>query len=279
MKKLGIIIDSFSGLTKEEANQQGFLFLPLQVEIDGVVYEDGIADHVEILKKLATANSFLSSLPKLETIEKVLQEALKDFDDVLYIGLSENLSSTSKYVKSFAKDYNNVYVVDNHFSGTQFVEVANHALKLYQNDTPIADIIKNIEYISNQSLTLLVPIKLDYMIKGGRLTGVKKFIMSAISMIPILSYLPNGTVSPIALKRTINGAISKTIAKVLEFCDEIGESTINLIHGIDEKVNNLVKQALKQNNITIQNTSTTSSVVAIHTGPEAFCINVMPKLK
>lgn len=53
MKKLGIIVDSFSGLTQEQANEKGYRFLPLRIEIDGVFYEDGKGiDSQDLLKKL-----------------------------------------------------------------------------------------------------------------------------------------------------------------------------------------------------------------------------------
>ncbi|UWV92253.1 hypothetical protein [Mycoplasmopsis cynos] len=35
MRKLGIIIDPFSCLNEQKANELGYKFLPLQVEIDG----------------------------------------------------------------------------------------------------------------------------------------------------------------------------------------------------------------------------------------------------
>ncbi|TNK82187.1 fatty acid-binding protein DegV, partial [Mycoplasmopsis pullorum] len=38
MKKLGIILDSFSGLSKKYANEKGFGFFSLQSEVDNEIF-------------------------------------------------------------------------------------------------------------------------------------------------------------------------------------------------------------------------------------------------
>ncbi|VEU70356.1 DegV family protein [Mycoplasmopsis glycophila] len=282
MKKLGIIIDSFSGLTVEEANQLGFYFLPLQVEIDGQKYQDGKDDHLSILLKLQSAKSFFSSLPVLDTIEKTVQEASEKYDDVIVLTLHENLSSTNKYLKTFAAEKANVHVIDNHFSGIQFVNVALFARKNYEEkNMPIDKLIKSIAEINQDSLTLLVPKNLDYMIKGGRLTGVKKLILSTISMVPLLNYDIEGKVSVLGLKRTLKGVIGKLFDKTNDFIiqNNLTQVEFNWMHGIDEEVNNLVKKIASEKAIAFKHEQLTSSVVAVHTGPEAFSVTVMPKLE
>ncbi|WP_426461617.1 DegV family protein [Mycoplasma hafezii] len=278
MKKLGIIIDSFSGLTEEQATKLGFKFLPLQVEIDGKVYEDGVADHLEVLHKLAQAKTFLSSLPKIESIERTVKEAASEFENVLVITLNDSLSSTSRFIRNFAENYSNIHVISNHFSGIQVLNVAKYALRLAESGETVPNIIAQIEKINQDSYTLLVPKNMDYMIKGGRLTGIKKFIMTKITMVPVLAYDVNGQVAPVALKRTLKGAINKCVTKAKEYGETIKNPDFNWMHGIDAEINELVLQDAAANGITLTNEQNTSSVIAIHTGPEAFSITVMPKL-
>ncbi|UWV94130.1 DegV family protein [Mycoplasmopsis cynos] len=61
MRKLGIIIDPFSRLNEQKANELGYKFLPLQVEIDGKTYLDGTDDRLEILKMIDKSERVLSS--------------------------------------------------------------------------------------------------------------------------------------------------------------------------------------------------------------------------
>ncbi|VEU58367.1 fatty acid-binding protein DegV-like protein [Mycoplasmopsis gallinacea] len=275
MKTLGIIIDSFSGITQKEAQKQGFYFLPLQIEINGKVYEDGIDSTENLLEKLLTANTFLTSLPRLDRIETSITEASEKFDEVIYLGINENLSSASRYAKTIAQNFKNVHIFDNHLVGSQITKVANFALEHFKKHQNIDQLLSEMNQINQESLTFLVPTNLNYMIKGGRLTGVKKFIMTKIAMIPVLEYKENGTVSPVALKRTFAGALQKITEKLVKIKDSFD---ISLICGIDQKNNDTVNKIVQENDIKLDTVQKTPMTIAIHTGPEAVALIAMPKL-
>ncbi|MHA3795729.1 DegV family protein [Mycoplasma sp. VS276A1] len=279
MKKLGIILDSFSGLYQEEAEKAGFKFIPLQVDLDGIVYQDGLEDKTKVLEVLSKANSFKSSSPKLEIINKIVQEASEEFDEVIYLGIHPSLSSTSSHVRTVASDYKNVYIFENHWSGIQLYNAARYALKLHNQGLGMEEIFKLLTDVDNASATYLVPFDMKYMIQGGRLHGVKKFIMTKISLIPILEYTSDGKVTPVFLKRTKKGAIEKAVEKAYNFPDDGVENyEFNWMHGIDTEINEEVKKQCAELDINLAHEQITSSVIAIHTGPEAFAITVMPKL-
>ncbi|MFV8468370.1 DegV family protein [Mycoplasma sp. VS42A] len=280
MKKLGIILDSFSGLYQEEAEQAGFKFIPLQVDLDGIVYQDGLEDKMTVLEKLSKANSFKSSSPRLEIINNIVKEASEEFDEVIYLGIHPGLSSTSSHVRTVANDYKNVYVFENHWSGIQLVNAAKYALKLYKDGLSMKEIFDLLQKINDSSATYLVPFDMKYMIQGGRLHGVKKFIMTKISLLPILEYTTDGKVSPVFLKRTANGAIAKAIEKAYFFHEgeDLANYEFNWMHGMDLNVNAEVLKQCAELDIKLAHEQITSSVIAIHTGPQAFAITVMPKL-
>ncbi|EIE41910.1 hypothetical protein MCANUFG4_02506 [Mycoplasmopsis canis UFG4] len=283
MKKLGIIVDSFSCLTKLEAENLGYKFLPLQVEIDGTVYLDGVDDRKEILEKIAKANKILSSLPKLETIEKVVTEASKEYDEVIFLGISSKLSSTANSVRTVGADLGNVFVMENHLIGDQITRTAEYFKELYeQKNYSIDQLFEELNWINESSITTIVPENIDYMIKGGRLSSFKKFLLTKIPMLPVLSYEEDGTVKSISLKRTVSKAVEWAVENIVEFCEERkndlkdSKFVITFIHGIKDEMTNIVK-----NNKYFKPTSTflTPSVVAVHTGPEALALSVMPELK
>ncbi|WP_117275276.1 DegV family protein [Mycoplasmopsis edwardii] len=283
MKKLGIILDSFSCLTEKQARDLGYKFLPLQVEIDGKIYLDGIDDRLETLKKIEKADKVLSSLPKLETIEKVVVEASKEYDEVIFMGISSNLSSTANSIRTLAADLGNVYVMENHLIGDQIVKTVEYLKNLYEvKNYTINQLFEELNWINESSMTIIVPEKIDYMIKGGRLNGLKKFVLTKISMLPILSYEEDGTVKSKYLKRTVAKGVEKAIESVVEFCEENKDETsknkfvVTFIHGIKDEMNKIV-----ENNQYFKPTSTflTPSVIAVHTGPEALALAVMPDLK
>ncbi|WP_324672220.1 DegV family protein [Mycoplasma sp. 888] len=277
MKKIGIIIDSFSGISKTEAENHGFYYLPLQIEIDKKVYQDGIVDPLEVLEKLATATDIKSSSPKLDMLQSTVKKAAEENQEVIYLGISSKLSSTPNHVAAMSNEYKNIHVVDNHFSGIQLLYAAKYAKKLSEQGLEVQSIIDRLAKLNEKSHTFLLPMNLKYLISGGRLSSVKKFIASKVSIYPVLSYDKNDAVSFVSFKLTSSSAIKKLFEKVMEVVDKPEDYVFTWMHGIDEKVNKLVQEQAQKHSIKLVNEQLTSSVISVHTGPEAFAIMITPK--
>ncbi|MEA4206132.1 DegV family protein [Mycoplasma sp. 1199] len=277
MEKIGIIIDSFSGISKSEAEAHGFYYLPLQIEIDKKVYQDGIVDPLEVLDQLATATDIKTSSPKLDILQSAVKKAAEENQEVIYLGISSKLSSTPNHVAAMSNEYKNVHVVDNHFAGVQLLYAAKYAKKLSEQGLEVQSIINHLAKLNQKSHTFLLPMNLKYLISGGRLSSVKKFIASKVSIYPVLSYDKNDAVSFVSFKLTSSGAIKKLFEKVMEVVDKPEDYVFTWMHGIDEKVNKLVQEQAQKHSIKLVNEQLTSSVISVHTGPEAFAIMITPK--
>ncbi|MEE3928625.1 DegV family protein [Mycoplasmopsis ciconiae] len=279
MKKLGIIIDSFSQISKEEANKMGYGFLSLQSEIDNKVFVDGVDDPIQTLEALSVASKYLTSLPRLDLMEQEIEKFAKNYDDVIVLLINQKLSSSAQYAQTIAKNYNNVYVVDNSFVGTQFLDVAKISLDLYSKNYSVDEVIDNIHKLDDLTINYIVPKNLDYIIGGGRLSAAKKFIMTKIQMIPILKYKAEVSVS--GLKRSTKSAIEKVFEKLIKFiggAENIDKFSFRWIHGIDQVMNQQVLEIAKNFNITLENEQITATAVAIHCGPGAISLSVFPKV-
>ncbi|UUM20169.1 DegV family protein [Mycoplasma sp. 2045] len=277
MEKIGIIIDSFSGISKTEAEAHGFYYLPLQIEIDKKVYQDGIVDPLEVLEQLATATDIKTSSPKLDILQSTVKKAAEENQEVIYLGISSKLSSTPNHVAAMSNEYKNIHVVDNHFAGVQLLYAAKYAKKLSEQGLEVQSIINHLAKLNQKSHTFLLPMNLKYLISGGRLSSVKKFIASKVSIYPVLSYDKNDAVSFVSFKLTSSGAIKKLFEKVIEAVDKPEDYVFTWMHGIDEKVNKLVQEQAQKHSIKLVNEQLTSSVISVHTGPEAFAIMITPK--
>lgn len=282
MKKLGIIVDSFSGLTQEQANEKGYSFLPLRIEIDGVFYEDGKEiDSQDLLKKLTTEAKVKTSLPNYNLIVQTIEETSNEYDDVIYLGVSKELSNTFSQFISVASEKNNVYAMENHLFGNQIIRVVEYFKKLYENGASINELYSKLNDINETSRTFIVPKNLQFIVNGGRLSGLKKFILSYLKMFPILSYDLEGKVKSISIKKTFKQAVYKAFDLVNDFIEEIKSYNkevnvyVDLVAGIDNEVNNFITS-----DEFIKPTSkiNTPASIAAHTGPEAFAVSVMLEL-
>ncbi|WP_027332657.1 DegV family protein [Mycoplasmopsis gallinarum] len=285
MKKIGFILDSFSCLTETEANQKNYYFIPLRVDLDDKIYEDGIDfNQKDLLELIAKSQTYKTSLPKLTTIEEIFQKASKENDYVIYFPINSSLSGTFSAAKTISQDFNNIYVIDNNFVGIQYEKVIQKIQQMNQNGANFEEILNFINNIQDQFLTYILPLDLKYAINGGRVNGIKKFFllgMSKLKLMPFLRFSNNEVVNA-GVGRNIKSVITQIIEKILEFTksttNELKDKfDLTFIYGIDNKFNNEVINIAKENDLEIINSQINSSIIAIHTGPDALALSIMPK--
>ncbi|MGY5139482.1 DegV family protein [Mycoplasmopsis gallinarum] len=285
MKKIGFILDSFSCLTETEANQKNYYFIPLRVDLDDKIYEDGIDfNQKDLLELIAKSQTYKTSLPKLTTIEEIFQKASKENDYVIYFPINSSLSGTFSAAKTISQDFNNIYVIDNNFVGIQYEKVIQKIQQMNQSGANFEEILNFINNIQNQFLTYILPLDLKYAINGGRVNGIKKFFllgMSKLKLMPFLRFSNNEVVNA-GVGRNIKSVITQIIDKILEFTKSTANELkdkfdLTFIYGIDNKFNNEVINIAKENNLEIINSQINSSIIAIHTGPDALALSIMPK--
>ncbi|MBQ5598542.1 MAG: DegV family protein [Lachnospiraceae bacterium] len=105
MKSIGIITDSHSGITQEEAKQLGIWVLPMPFYIDGECYLEGInLTREEFFEKLEGGSAIATSQPSPADVCDVWDWALKEFEKVLYLPLSSGLSGSCETAMALARD-------------------------------------------------------------------------------------------------------------------------------------------------------------------------------
>lgn len=135
MERVGIVTDSNSGLSREEADILGIKVVPMPFAIDGVEFYEGVTiERKEFFDKLSQGAAVKSSQPSPEVLMGIWDEMLGKYESVVYIPVSSGLSSSVMTTKTLAEDYDGrVYVVDNHrISCTQKMSVLE-AIKMRES--------------------------------------------------------------------------------------------------------------------------------------------------
>lgn len=282
-KKLGILLDSFVGIPKNKIEEMGYHMVPLQFSVDGITYvDDGInPTGDEMLKMLENAKEAFTSLPSLGLIEQTVKEMSKEYDDVIALPINSSLSSTYNTIAVSAKNYSNFHVIDNHLCGDEFIWVAQELQKRYQEGQTIDQLKVFIDKYNDLSINYLIPEKLDSLIRGGRLKGVKKVILTSLNLSPILKVTQKG-INLGGLKRTLKGAIKKAILSMLDFIggeDKIENFDFQIIHGGSNKTVEIAKDILFSLGITTRSTPRASATVIVHTGNGCISLAVSPKIE
>ena len=188
MKKTGIVTDSNSGITEEEAFWLGIKVVPMPFTIDGTEYYEGITiGRDEFYKKLEEGADVKTSQPSPEMLMDIWDEMLQEYEEIVYIPMSSSLSSSVMTAKILAEDYyRKVCVVDNlRISCTQKMSVleAVRLSELGYNALQIQNILERDRL--NASIYIAVD-TMKHLKRGGRVTPAGASVASMLNIKPIL---------------------------------------------------------------------------------------------
>lgn len=188
MKKTGIVTDSNSGITEEEAFWLGIRVVPMPFTIDGVEYYEGITiDRDEFFRRLEEGADVKTSQPSPEMLMETWDEMLLEYEEIVYIPMSGSLSSSVMTAKILAEDYyRRVCVVDNlRISCTQKMSVLE-AVKLAEQGYDALQICNILERDRLNASIYIAVDAMDQLKRGGRVTPAGASIASMLHMKPIL---------------------------------------------------------------------------------------------
>ncbi|UOC57933.1 DegV family protein [Mycoplasmopsis bovis] len=287
-KKLGFVFDSFICMSKEFLDKHNYGYAPFITTIDDNSYVDGIdLNQKDVIEKIKNGTDLKSSMPTIESFTKAIETKSKEYDDVLVLGISSCLSSAYNAAKLVAKDFPNVHVYDNTWGAEQYLVVADYISKVYEaNDGNMDIIFAELDKIHESSLIFVLPPNVDYVIKGGRVSSFRKFLLSAMRLLTLKPYvkfyMKKATTGGIA--KSMKSGIKQIIKKFIEFANissnrnNADDWLFHIAHGVNDEYNQLVLDAFKAEKLNVASKCYVSSAVAVHTGPEAICFMLMPNL-
>ena len=115
MKKIAVVVDTNSGITKEEADKLGIYLIPMPFIIgDDVLYEGVDLSQEEFYRLQSEDVKITTSQPNINSIVELWEDLLKKYDQVIHVPMSSALSQSCETAENFAQNYpNKVFVVDN----------------------------------------------------------------------------------------------------------------------------------------------------------------------
>ena len=279
--KVRVLTESGCGLTKQEANDLGIDFLPLQVQIEDKTYLDGVDLTVQEL------NSFLergfipqTSMPPLGDIEALLESYKNDgITDVILITLSNGLSGTNQAIQASGKWHGvKIHTLDIYTTLGVEKYLVLSAQKLVEQEVHAEEIISRLKESVAHSRGFLIPEDLDHLAKGGRLTPMAAKLAGMLKIKPILEVSKNteGKVDVFDKVRTMSKAIKKASkdanAQDYEFYILNGDNPEGTQIAIDE-LHDVFGEDIQIH------TDPMYAVIAVHTGLGSVGIQFVKKVK
>ena len=191
--KIAVVTDSNSGITQAQAKEMGITVLPMPFMIDGeTYYEDITLTQEQFYQRLKDNSDISTSQPTPDSIMKLWDELLKEYDQIVHIPMSAGLSGSCATAMMLAGEdeyEGNVFVVDNHrISVTQYQSVKD-AMMLADLGMDGALIKKRLEETVADSVIFVTVDTLKYLKKGGRITPAAAALGTLLRIKPVLIIL------------------------------------------------------------------------------------------
>ncbi len=191
--KIAVVTDSNSGITQIQAKEMGITVLPMPFMIDGeTYYEDITLTQEQFYQKLKDNSDISTSQPTPDSIMKMWDELLKEYDQIVHIPMSSGLSgscSTAMILAGEDEYEGKVFVVDNRrISVTQYQSVKD-AQMLAAMGMDGAQIRKRLEETAAESVIFITVDTLKYLKKGGRITPAAAALGTLLRIKPVLIIL------------------------------------------------------------------------------------------
>ena len=188
MADITIITDSASDLSQN--NKNGITVLPMTISFDNETYDDGVT--------LTPDNFYMkliesSTLPKTSQVSpyafsEAYEKALEHSDQVIVITLSSKLSGTYQSACIAAEDYQDkVYVIDSENVTVGEQLLINYAFSLIQQGLDAKAITQQLNTIKKRIHLVALLDTLEYLKKGGRISGSTAFLGNILSIKPVIA--------------------------------------------------------------------------------------------
>ncbi len=192
MKKIGIVTDSHSSISKEEAKRLGIkvLSMPFYIE-DECYYENISLTRDDFFEKLQSGVKVTTSQPSPDEVMKIWDEALEEYEQILYIPISSGLSGSCQTACMLAGEEpyeGRVFVVDNGRVSTLMHCSVLDALEMIEEGYGAEDIKKMLEAARANMVIYIGVETLENLKRGGRIKPSVAAIGTLLNIKPILKF-------------------------------------------------------------------------------------------
>lgn len=202
-----ICTDSCSDLSQELIKDRSIEVIPLQVFIEGKSIKDGTITLQDLFNSVKRTGQLpKTSAPAIADFVNVLSKA----DDVIYIGISEKLSTTIHIAQLAAQQIGNksIYIVDSKNLSTGIGLLVLKAADFRDQGMDAEAIYEQVKALPEKIQTAFVIDTMEYLHKGGRCTGIQALAGSILQIRPIINVLPDGS---LGVKHKIRGTRQKAL--------------------------------------------------------------------
>lgn len=219
MEKIIIVTDSTADLQENFIKGNNIVVLPLTVTYQGKIYKDGVDLTTEQLLRFLDEGDELPKTSQVNPKEfyDVYKELLDKDYSIISIHLSSQLSGTYQSA-NIAKDMLNtdkIHIIDSKSVSFGTGLLVIKALDMIKKGIPLEEIVNTLNHLSNKIKVAFTVDNLDYLRKGGRLSGTQAIMGKLLNIKPII-HMDEGK---LFVYDKVRG-LKKAVARLYDYLEE-----------------------------------------------------------
>ena len=172
--------------------------MPLQVNLGDKTYRDGVDIVPEDIFKFVAVKNILpkTAAPSIGEYEEFFKKELEEYDVVIHLNISSKSSGSYNFAKTAAEEFGDkVYVIDSKSLSSGQGLLVMKACDMRDVGKSAEEIVDAILQLREQVNTSFVPDTLEYLHKGGRVSGMVKTVAGMFKIHPLI-YMEDGQLVP-----------------------------------------------------------------------------------
>ena len=278
MGNIKIVTDSTSDLSKELLEKFEIAVVPLNIILDEKNYLDGIEIDPDRIYEWADANQTTpkTAAPLFQYMVDFLKPYKDNGDEIIFIGLSEDMSATCQVARLAAQDleYDKIHVINSMNLSTGIGLQVLKAAEMAKAGESAETIVKTIEEARSKVRASFVVDTLTYLHRGGRCSTVAALLGNVLSLKPEIA-VTNGKMG---VAKKYRGKQSVVIQKYAQDMKDhllaADQSRVFITHsGVKQEILDTIYSFVKEldyfENIEI---TRAGGVISSHCGPNTLGI-------
>jgi len=222
-----IITDSSCDLPKKILEENNIIVVPLNIEVDGQNYVDGVdLTHEEFYKKMAASEALpKTSQPSPQSYIEAFNKAAQRTGETLCIHLSSKLSGTMNGAIMVREMMDKKIEIFDSLSGSLGVGMqVLKACEMRKEGANLENIIEKLKEYRDEMRVVVYLETLENAVKGGRVNRAKEMVANLLNLKAIV-HVEEGYVRVLKTlrgkKRAINFMLDQMAEKNMDFKDKI----------------------------------------------------------
>ena len=281
MSNIQIICDTMNDVPKEIVEKYNIEILPATIVFNGIEYKAGVdIQGDEFYKMLRSSNSMpTTSQVTYATFKDTFEKYLGEGKKILYLSGSSAASGTYQSAMIAKNDIesDDIHIFDTYSLCIGGGMLITEAAIMAQESNDIGYIINKLNEYKEKVEVYFSVDSLDYLYKGGRISGTKATIGTILNIKPILK-IEDGVVKQKTQVRGSKKIIPTLIEQLkLQVGDDFSDKEVYVGYGDDiEECNKFVEKVKNELSPKSVKIFQIGACVACHSGPDVFglaCLN------